>query len=429
MNYNQTIEFLYSQLATFHRTGADAYHANLDISFQLMDLFGHPYNGFKSIHIAGTNGKGSVSNMLASILQTAGYRTGLYTSPHLKDFRERIRIDGKMVPRDYVIQFVRNNKTVFDELKPSFFEMTTAMAFCYFKEEKVDFAVIETGLGGRLDSTNVITPVLSVITNIGKDHTDLLGDTLKQIAFEKAGIIKYKIPVVVGKIKPGLRYVFDVRAASMQAPVYYSGDRFRTLKAEIKNEKAKCLVLKSKSPSQIYNITCPLMGSYQKENITTLLQVCEKLNDLGYKLSNEEITAGIRNVIRNTGFKGRWQVMAKNPLIICDTGHNEDGIRIVMNQLKSMSYRQLHIVFGMVKDKDIRAVLKYLPVDATYYFCKPKIQRGLDEHILLAAGKGRRLNGSAYLSVREALENAKKNATADDIIFVGGSSFVVAEVV
>lgn len=429
MNYKQIIDFLYSQLATFHRTGADAYHANLDITLKLMDLFDHPYHEFRSIHIAGTNGKGSVSNMLASILQTAGYRTGLYTSPHLKDFRERIRVGGKMVPRDYVIHFVKNNKEIFDELKPSFFEMTTAMAFCYFKEEKVDFAVIETGLGGRLDSTNVITPVLSVITNIGKDHTDLLGNTLEKIAFEKAGIIKYKTPVVMGKIKPGLRSVIDVRAASLKAPVYYSEDRFRILKAKIHDEEDNGLLLKAKSSKYIYNIVCPLKGSYQKENILTALQACEVLNDLAYPLNATTISKGLKHVTRNTGFKGRWQVIGKKPLIVCDAGHNEDGIRIVMNQLKSMDYHQLHIVFGMVKDKDISAVLKLLPRDATYYFCKPKIPRGLDENILLAAGKGRRLNGSAYPSVREALDNAKKNAAADDIIFVGGSSFVVAEVV
>jgi len=429
MNYQQTIEFLYQQLATFHRTGANAYHANLKISIQLMENFHHPYQNFRSIHIAGTNGKGSVSHMLASILQTAGYKTGLYTSPHLKDFRERIRINGTMIPKSFVTRFVRSNMDLFYRLKPSFFEMTTAMAFCYFAEENVDIAVIETGLGGRLDSTNLIHPVVSVITNIGKDHTGLLGKTFHRIAQEKAGIIKADTPVVLGKIRQGIRSVFNDRASSLRAPVYYSGENFkicRTRKTGIYNER---LLLDISSQGRSYQVDCPLAGLYQKENIITVLQVCELLENKAYKIDEKVITRGISNVAKNTGLMGRWQVIGRNPLIVCDAGHNVDGIRQVIRQLRSIQCNKLHIVFGMVGDKDIHAVLKLLIPGATYYFCRPSIPRGLDEQLLAQAAALYGLKGNTYTSVTDALNSAKDNALPEDVIFIGGSSFVVAEVI
>ena len=429
MDYQQTIEFLYQQLAAFHRTGADAYHANLDITIQLMDVFHYPYTDFESIHVAGTNGKGSVSHMLASILQTAGYKTGLYTSPHMKDFRERIRINGKMIPKSYVTGFVKSNMDVFEKLKPSFFEMTTAMAFCYFSEQQVDIAVIETGLGGRLDSTNVIQPEISVITNIGKDHTGLLGKTLDRIAFEKAGIIKNETPVVLGKILPGLRSVFDIKAASLKAPVYYSQEHYRIKKSWYIGAYNDRLIMDITSTRKRFHLESPLTGFYQKENMITVLQTCELLEKKGYSVHDHFIIKGIAEVIKNTGLMGRWQILGHKPLIICDSGHNVDGIKQVVRQLKTIQYNTLHIVFGMVNDKEAHSILKLLIPDAAYYFCRPSVPRGLDENILAGAAAQYGIFGKVFPSVKDALIEAKKQSTQGDVIFIGGSSFVVAEVI
>ena len=428
MNYQKTIDFLYQQLATFHRIGADAYHANLDITVKLMDSFHHPHKNYKTIHVAGTNGKGSVSHFLASIFQEAGYKTGLYTSPHLKDFRERIKVNGEMLPENYVTAFVESNRELFGTLKPSFFEMTTAMAFTYFSEQKVDIAIVETGLGGRLDSTNVIQPETSVITNIGKDHVSLLGNTLRKIAAEKAGIIKPGTPVVIGKVLRSLRPVFDVKASSVEAPVFFSSDNFKIISAKSGGEFGEKLLLDVSSKDADYTIVSPLAGLCQRENILTVLQTCEVLNRNGFSLSQGCIQQGISKVIENTGLMGRWQILSTKPLTICDTGHNVDGIKQVMRQLKTIDCDKRHIVFGMVNDKDAESILKLLLPDASYFFCKPSIPRGLDANILQMNAKAYGLNGQVYPTVMEAYNQARLQAKEDDLIFVGGSNFVVAEI-
>jgi dihydrofolate synthase/folylpolyglutamate synthase len=427
MDYQQTLEYLYSRLPMFTRVGAVAYKKDLHNTIVLCEQLGNPQNKFKSIHIGGTNGKGSTSHMLSSILQQAGYKTGLYTSPHLIDFRERIRINGEMINKEFVVAFTEETKTIVDEISPSFFEVTVAMAFSYFAENAVDIAVIEVGLGGRLDSTNIITPKLSIITNISLDHTNILGNTIEAIALEKAGIIKKHVPVIVGEYTPETAEIFNRKANSLESDITYADKSLNISKATFDREKLNISV--SNKSGVIYpDLELDLSGSYQLKNVLSVLEAVRVLRETGYVIDDSHVYSGLKHVKELTGLQGRWSIIGQNPIIICDTGHNEAGIREVVNNLKRLQYRKLHIVLGMVKDKDITSVLNQLPKDATYYFCSPKLERALpaEELVMLAALQN--LAGKSYPSVSKALEDAKANASTTDVIFVGGSTFVVAEV-
>tara|TARA_Y100001954_G_scaffold192933_2_gene207759 strand:+ start:6218 stop:7426 length:1209 start_codon:yes stop_codon:yes gene_type:complete len=401
MNYQQTLDWLFSQLPIYQRSGAAAYKADIGNIVEACRRINNPHQQFKSIHIAGTNGKGSTSHMLASILQEAGYKTGLYTSPHLKDFRERIRINGNKIPEVQVVRFVRNNHHWFKEIGMSFFEMSVAMAFNYFAEEKVDIAIIETGLGGRLDSTNILSPELCVITNIGLDHTALLGDTIEQIALEKAGIIKKDTAVIIGRKQIETTAIFQEKAKTENAPLSYS------------------------IPT---NQTSDLKGNYQKENISTCVSSIRKLQEKGWSISEKDIENGLKKVVINTGILGRWQTIHNKPLTICDTGHNKDGIQNILTQIKQTPHEQLHIVWGAVNDKKIEKLLELLPKNAMYYFCEANIPRATPNEILLKLAKQHKLKGQSYSSVKAAYSSAQNNANFNDLIFIGGSTFVVAEV-
>ena len=425
MNYSQTLDYLYSQLPMFHRIGAAAYKADLNNTIAICKLLGNPHNKFKSIHIAGTNGKGSVSHSLAAILQTAGYKTGLYTSPHLKDFRERIRINGKMIPEKNVIAFVKKYSTQFEKIKPSFFEWTVGLAFNFFAEENVDIAVIETGLGGRLDSTNVITPVLSIITNISFDHKELLGKTLKKIAAEKAGIIKSNVPVVIGEKNPLTQKVFEQKAALMKSKIAFASEKYFITNSIVSNNTQIISVIAGKKKK---DFKLDLTGIYQQKNLHTILTSIDKLRKKKFRISDSDLADGLQNVKSKTGLRGRWEVLNSAPLTIADVGHNEAGIRITLSQIRSLKKDKVHFVFGMVSDKDRIKILKLLPKNFTYYFCKPDLPRGLDEKILLSDAKNFGLTGKKFSSVNLAYEAAKKNASVKDLIFIGGSTFVVAEV-
>jgi dihydrofolate synthase / folylpolyglutamate synthase len=406
MTYQETIDFLYAKLPYFTRDGKAAIKKDLTNTLKLCEVLGNPHLKFKSIHIAGTNGKGSVSNMLSAIFQSNGYKTGLYTSPHLVDFRERIRINGEMISQTFVIDFVETIKPHIETIHPSFFEITVALCFDYFAKQDIDMAIIETGLGGRLDSTNVIQPILSVITNIGYDHMDLLGNTLAEIASEKAGIIKPNIPIVIGETHSETESVFKIKAEQSHASIFFADQNL-----ELKN----------------YPIETDLKGSYQSKNIQTVLQAIQVLNqNLGFQLGN--IQEALLNVKSLTGFRGRWEILGQNPKIIADTGHNVDGLIHVFEQLQKEPFHKMHIVFGMVKDKDRSKILELLPQNATYYFCQPNLPRALDAKILLNECAQKGLKGKAYPSVSMALSDAKKMADIDDLIFVGGSTFVVAEI-
>jgi len=405
-SYQETIDYLFAQLPMFQRVGASAYKPNLDNTIKLLSGLNNPETKFKSIHVAGTNGKGSTSHMLASVFQSAGYKTGLYTSPHLKDFRERIKINGVCIPEQNVVDFVEKNRPFFEDIKPSFFEMTVALAFDHFAKEQVDIAIVEVGMGGRLDSTNVITPLFSVITNISMDHMEFLGDTLEKIAAEKAGVIKPEIPVIIGETNERTAPVFLDIAQQNHSEITFADQR-------IFNE----------------NMTCDLQGIYQKKNIQTALTTLFAVKNQFPNLTETAIREGLANVVKNTGLLGRWQTIGEKPLTICDTGHNEDGIKQVLQQLSETPYRRLHMVFGMVNDKEITKILSLLPKDATYYFCKAKLPRALNEADLQQQARTFGLHGDAFSTVAEALETAKNTAHPDDLIFVGGSTFVVAEVV
>jgi dihydrofolate synthase / folylpolyglutamate synthase len=427
MNYRQTLDYLFAQLPMFHRIGAAAYRADLTNTISLCTLLGHPENTFKSVHIAGTNGKGSTSHLIASVLQSAGYKTGLYTSPHLKDFRERIRINGKKIPKAYVTSFVNRNRKSFEPIEPSFFEYTAVMAFQYFSEEKVDVAIIETGMGGRLDSTNVITPLLSVITNISKDHITFLGDTLPAIAAEKAGIIKKGVPVVIGETQAEVEDVFLARASEMESPIHFADQNFRLLKSY----KGGFTIRQGDSISTKGNgvsLHCPLKGIYQEKNLITAYQAVCQLNESGFPVSEKSIQSGIKNVIRQTGLQGRWQLLGRKPRTICDVGHNEAGIRYILEQLNQEKFDRLHWVFGLVSDKDAAGILKLLPQNAVYYFCKADIPRGLDAEELKQKATTFGLSGEVYPSVKEAYFAARQSACENDLVFIGGSTFIVAEV-
>ena len=403
MNYQETLSWMFNRLPMFQTQGKTALNNKLDNILAFTSVLGNPQTKFKSLHIAGTNGKGSSSSMLASILQEAGYKVGLYTSPHLKDFRERIKINGKEIPEDYVVNFIAKNKPFLEEYHLSFFEMTVGMAFSYFENEKVDIAVIEVGLGGRFDSTNIITPEVSLITNISKDHTDILGDTLPKIAFEKAGIIKRNVPVVISEYQEETAPVFTAKAKEMNAPIIFANHIETSLRTD-------------------------LQGAYQEKNIKGVIAVTELLIHQGWDITPENIAQGLLHVVHNTNLKGRWQTLGSYPTIVCDTGHNVGGLTYVMEQLKKQTYTHLHIVVGFVKEKDVNSVLELFPKEATYYFCSPAIARGLNVDTLKEIATAKGLQGDAYSSVAEALNAAKAQALPTDFIFVGGSTFVVAEV-
>lgn len=423
MNYQETCNWLFSQLPMFQREGQAAYKANLDNTLRLDEYFRHPHRRFKTIHVAGTNGKGSVSHMLASILQEAGYKTGLYTSPHLKDFRERIKINGEMISEEYVTGFVEENRDFFTALHPSFFEMTVAMAFKYFADKEVDIAVIEVGLGGRLDSTNIITPLASVITNISFDHMALLGDTLEKIATEKAGIIKPHIPAIIGTRDKNYDSVFEEKARLCQAPLTFASDEWK-----IQQNENGSYDLCNRHGVSFNSLESELKGRYQRKNIPAVIETILSLQKNGVVVSTQNIRNGIAKVIRNTGLHGRWEKLADIPLTICDTGHNLDGLTEVVAQLHSCTYRHLHFVIGMVSDKDVSSVLQILPQNATYYFCKASIPRAMNEEELAEKARHAGLQGTTHPTVSEAYAAARKNATPEDMIYIGGSTFVVAEV-
>lgn len=412
----------------FQRVGPAAYKADLSNTIAICKALGNPEREFRSLHIAGTNGKGSCSHLLAAVLQKAGYKTGLYTSPHLKDFRERIRINGKMIPQSRVVKFVEEHRKIFESVEPSFFEWTVGLAFDYFAKEKVDIAVIETGLGGRLDSTNVIVPELSVITNISYDHQNLLGNTLRKIAGEKAGIIKPQVPVVIGQTQENIRSVFLAKAKKEKAPIRFADEEFSLKK--IRQDKQYLLAdVHAGGKKLVADLRCGLSGFYQRKNMLTVLSAIDVLRENGWKIPLASVRSGFRSVVEITGLPGRWQTISRYPLTIADTGHNEDGIREIVLQLKRMKYKKLHWVFGVVGDKEPGKVLKLLPANAAYYFCKANLPRAMDAQALREKAKAYRLKGEVYASVKKALQAAKKSAGKNDLVLVGGSTFVVAEAI
>lgn len=405
MTYQETVDWMFHQLPMYQLQGASAYKKDLTNTLLLSNYLGHPEQSIPCIHIAGTNGKGSTSHMLASILQEAGYKTGLYTSPHLKDFRERIKINGKEISEAFVVAFMEQHRPFFETNELSFFEMTVGLAFDYFATEKVDIAVIETGLGGRLDSTNIITPVVSVITNIGMDHTQFLGNTLKAIAGEKAGIIKQNVPVVIGEYTTDTKMVFEKKAAEMKAPIYFA--------SELVSE----------------NYSSDLKGNYQIHNKRTSIQTIRILQSQGkFKVSEEQLQDGLAHVVGNTGLLGRWQQLASEPMVICDTAHNAHGLELTLKQVQQQKFDKLHIVLGVVNDKDLNEILPLFPQNAIYYFCKPNIARGLDVAVLKEQATMFGLNGKVFPSVPAAYDEARNNAAKTDFIYIGGSTFVVAEI-
>lgn len=425
--YRATLQYIYDHLPMFQRIGAAAYRKDLTNITALTELLGSPQQRFPSIHVAGTNGKGSVSFMLAAILQAHGLKTGLYVSPHYKDFRERIRINGAYIPRRRVVDFVNRMKPAIEDIKPSFFEISAAMAFEYFADEKVDVAVIETGMGGRLDSTNIIQPLLSVITNISYDHMQWLGDTLEAIAGEKAGIIKPFIPVVIGESQPETQQVFIAHATQKQAPIVFADAHYRVCTAHAGFTHTRFSVTKDHKVLAPYEVN--LHGDYQAANLATVLQAVDSLSATGFFGRKEAfVRDGLNRLKPLTGFMGRWQVLGRAPLIIADSAHNEAGLKWAFSQLAGYAYRQLHIVTGFVNDKDIERVLPLLPPQAVYYFAKANIPRGLEAESLRQQAADYHLNGKAYVSVKNALRAAKRHASPDDLILVTGSVFVVAEV-
>jgi dihydrofolate synthase/folylpolyglutamate synthase len=422
--YADTLHYLYAQLPMFTRVGASAYKKDLHNTLALCKALHNPEHTFKSVHIGGTNGKGSSSHMLAAILQTAGYKTGLYTSPHLTDFRERIRINGQMIPEQEVIAFVNNHQNLFEEIKPSFFEATVGLAFDYFAKQEVDIAIIEVGLGGRLDSTNVIHPLLSLITNIGLDHQDILGNTLQEIAGEKAGIIKSNTPIIIGEKQAEIAQLFEKKAKEVNTKILFASD-YWTITPK---ETAPLLVVHAHSAEQNIELALDLRGSYQVKNLAGVLTAVDELREQGFEISEAHLKTALKQVSRFTGLQGRWQTLQKTPLVICDTGHNEDGIKEVLKNIANTPHQNLHMVWGMVKDKDVRKILALLPKEASYYFCQPNIPRGKLAEELAKEAQQYELKGEAYASVAEAYQQALSNAKPNDLIFVGGSTFVVAEV-
>ena len=434
MTYQETCEYLYQQMPMFERQGASGYKEGLSNTLALDEHFGHPHRSYTTIHVGGTNGKGSVSHSIAALLQEVGYRVGLYTSPHLVDFRERIRINGKPISDEYVVNFVEEERSFFEPLSPSFFEVTTAMAFKYFKDMDIDIAVVEVGLGGRLDCTNIITPVISVITNISYDHTALLGDTLAKIASEKAGIIKKGVPVVIGEANDETRPVFEAKAREMEAPITFAEDNPQVLHAEMLPEGG--ILYKTRD---FHALKSDLGGIYQEKNMNTVLHVFHILAQKGYlcplrdndsmhfEKCQYELETAMKNVASLTGLMGRWQVIEQKPKVVCDTGHNVAGWQYLSRQLAIVPCKQMHIVFGMVDDKDINGVLELLPKQAIYYFTKPNSHRAFNEHSIQTLAASHGLAGKTYPTVFEAYKAAKENANNDDFVFIGGSSYVVGD--
>lgn len=422
MNYQQTLTYLYAQLPVFQRDGVSAYKPNLNNALLFDAELNHPHQHYTTIHVGGTNGKGSVSNLIASVLQHTGLKVGLYTSPHLKDFRERIRVNGKPISKRYVCSFVEKHAPFIEKLNPSFFETTMCMAFSYFAEEKVDIAVIEVGLGGRLDSTNIIHPILSIITNISFDHMNLLGDSLEKIAQEKAGIIKKNTPTLIGETQKETSSIFTQQANALQAPLFFAD---QLLPGKITAQKNASIEGSFKG---FEYLSIGLGGLYQIKNASTALVAIQLLREKGITIPDKAIRKGFKTVCKTTGLQGRWHILQKKPLVICDTGHNEAGIAYVVEQLKTLTYKQLRIVFGVVNDKDCSKIMALLPVNAIYYFCKAAIPRALNEKELQIKAANVGLQGKTYKTVKEALDAAIQEADSDDVIFVGGSTFVVAEI-
>ena len=424
MTYDETVQYLFNCAPPFQQVGGAAYKEGLSTTITLDNHLGNPHKKFQTIHIAGTNGKGSTSHTLAAILQECGYKVGLYTSPHLVDFRERIKVNGKVASREYVIRFVQENKAFFEPLSPSFFELTTAMAFNYFAEQEVDVAVIEVGLGGRLDCTNIITPKLSIITNISFDHTQFLGNTLAEIAGEKAGIMKPGVPVVIGETTPETKKVFCEKATSVKAPLIFAEKEPQLLSARQLSQGGF-----EYTTTSFGSIKGELGGDYQKKNTNTVLTAIAKLRECGFSIKDDAVQRGFANVCSITGFTGRWQRIGESPRIVCDAGHNTGGIKYIVEQLERESQRHttLRIVFGMVNDKDIAAVLAMMPVNAVYYFTQASIKRAMPAHELMAKALPYGLKGNCYPTVQNALEAAKADSAASDFIFVGGSCFIVAD--
>ena len=424
MDYQQTIDYLYDTLPMFSRMGSAAFKKDLTNTLLLCERLGNPQEKFKSIHVAGTNGKGSVSHMLAAIFQTSGYKTGLYTSPHLYDFRERIRVNGMLCDKDFVVDFVERIKPAIEEIEPSFFEITVAMAFDYFAKQEVEIAIIEVGLGGRLDSTNVITPELSVITNIGWDHMNMLGNTLEEIATEKAGIIKPKVPVVIGEKKQETEVVFRRVAAEKTAPIYFAEERFSVTDYKLSNDFITVTVAGKNLTSSDYQLD--LAGIYQTKNILTVLQAVELLRQ--WNIKEGDIKKALRNVKKLTGLGGRWEVIHEDPIVVLEVAHNKNGIEQMLLHLQNIQYHKLHIILGMVKDKDANQVLELLPNSAHYYFTNAHIPRALDAKDLQSKASGYKLKGGCYEDVNDALRAALGNGSNNDVIVVCGSIFLVAEV-
>jgi len=405
MTYQETLTWMFGQLPMYQRQGKSAFKKDLTNILAFAEVLQQPQNNFKSIHVGGTNGKGSTSHMLASILQEAGYKVGLYTSPHLKDFTERIKINGKEIRKEFVVDFIETHREFLEQQHLSFFEMTVGMAFDYFSQEKVDIAIIEVGLGGRLDSTNIVNPILSIITNIGMDHTQFLGNTISQIATEKAGIIKKETPVVIGETSAESKDVFMQKANEVKAPIVFAEDE----------EKV--------------NLESDLKGDYQESNKQTVAVAVRQLRDQGWSLSKENLQNGLANVVQNTGLRGRWEILQNQPKIIADTAHNREGLEIVLHQLKKLQPKKLHMVLGFVNDKDLDQLLPMFPLDAIYYFCQPNVIRGMEVKVLADKAAAFGLEGKMYTSVTEALTHAKTNAGSEEIIYVGGSTFTVAEII
>ena len=427
MTYQQTLDYLFTKLPMYQRVGAAAYKADLNNTIAICKALGNPEKNIKCVHVAGTNGKGSSSHMLAAVLQQAGYKTGLYTSPHLVDFRERIKINGKEIPKTEVVKFVEENKTAFENIEPSFFEWTVGLAFDYFAKQEVDVAVVEVGLGGRLDSTNVINPVACLITNIGFDHMNLLGNTLPLIAEEKAGIIKSRVPVTISQTQLEVISVFNNKAKELKSPIEFADKNYKVISSKHENDFLVIELLHKKTNTK-HSYQLDLQGSYQIKNLIGVLNTIEILKSEGFLIEDQMIQKALSHVQKITGLQGRWQVIQTKPLVIADTGHNQDGIKEVLENLKRYTYKKLHFVLGVVNDKDISTILKMLPKDATYYFCKASIPRALDEKELSVQAAKVGLIGKTFKSVPEALTVAKKQAKANDLVFVGGSTFTVADI-
>jgi dihydrofolate synthase/folylpolyglutamate synthase len=427
LNYQQTIDYLFHRLPMFSRLGAAAYNGDLSKTLQLCKTLGDPQKSFKSLHIAGTNGKGSTSHLLSAVMQTAGYKTGLYTSPHLKDFRERIKIDGKMVDEAFVIQFTERIKPLIEEIEPSFFEITVAMAFTWFAQQKVEIAVIEVGLGGRLDSTNIITPEVAVITNIGYDHMNILGETLEKIAAEKAGIIKQGISVVIGETLPETKLVFEKKALELNSKIHYAHDQYWVADWKQSAHELVATIAENRTDER-KQYRLELTGLYQLKNLLTVLETIHLLIAQGWKIKEKHIQNALQNVRRLTGLHGRWEVIHQAPYTVLDVGHNEDGVKQIIGQLEHCNFQKLHIVIGLVKDKDISKVLSLLPASAHYYFTRAQIPRALPENELAEKAREYNLKGHSYSTVSEAIQQAIDNAHKEDMILVCGSVFVVGEV-